>query len=89
MKKKKETAKLSVKGLAISLGAVGAIYVFALGLYGMAGKGLTMMNMMGSMYMGYGPTFLGSIIGAIYGFIDGAIAGAIIAWIYNKVVSKK
>ncbi len=87
--KKKETAKLSVKGLAISLGSVGALYVFLLGLYGMAGRGASMMNMMGSMYIGFGPTFLGSIVGAIYGFVDGAIGGAIIAWIYNKVVSKK
>lgn len=87
--KKKETAKLSVKGLAISLGAVTGVSVFLLGLFAIAGRGVEVVNAIASMYIGFKPTFLGAIVGGIYGFIDGAIGGAIIAWIYNKVVSKR
>ena len=43
----------------------------------------------GSIYLGYCVSPLGSIIGLVWGFVDGLIAGAIFAWLYNKLVGKK
>jgi len=39
---------------------------------------------MASVYLGYTPTVLGSIIGGIWGFVDAGIGGLLLAWLYNK-----
>ena len=83
-------AKLNAKALALSLGIISALYVFFHGLMVMFfGWGAELASILGSLYIGFEPTILGSIIGAVWGFVDGAIAGVIIAWIYNKIIGKK
>ncbi|MBW2977517.1 bacteriophage holin [Candidatus Woesearchaeota archaeon] len=81
--------KLDVKALAVGLGVLGALYVFLIGLGAMFGWGTQLASILASLYMGFEPTLLGSIIGAVWGFIDGAIAGAIIALVYNKIAGGK
>ena len=81
--------RLSVKGLALAFGvAWGICMLFAgwVSIFGWCGK---FVEVMGSIYLGFTPTFLGSIVGAIWGFVDGAIGGIIFGCIYNSVVSKK
>ncbi len=79
--------KLNVRKFAVALGFSWAIGTLVLGWAAMSGWGVSMVDALSSIYVGYGPTFLGAIIGAIWAFFDGAIGGAIIAWIYN--IAKK
>ena len=48
-----------------------------------------MVAVLSSVYIGYSPTFVGSITGAVWGFVDGFIGGVLIAWLYNKFVSRR
>jgi len=43
------------------------------------------LQLMASIYPGYGISFGGAFIGFIYGFIDAAIGLYILAWLYNRV----
>ena len=81
--------KLSVKGLAVGLGASWAICMLFAGWASIFGWSIKFVEVMSSVYVGLKPTFLGGIIGALWGFIDGAIGGAIIAIVYNAVTKKK
>ncbi|MBT5179564.1 MAG: hypothetical protein HN861_15150, partial [Rhodospirillaceae bacterium] len=38
-----------------------------------------------SMFVGFGPTFVGAISGAVWAFVDGFVAGMLVAWFYNKI----
>ena len=75
--------KLNVKKFAIAFGLSSAIGILLLGWMASAGWGLSMVNVVSSIYIGYGPSFFGAIVGAVWAFFDGAIGGAIVAWIYN------
>ncbi len=46
-------------------------------------------TIIGSLYIGYKVTPLGSLIGLVWAFVDGLIVGAIFAWLYNRFVPKK
>ena len=46
-------------------------------------------TIIGSLYLGYEVSALGSIIGLVWAFVDGLIVGAIFAWLYNRFVPKK
>ena len=81
--------KLSVKGLAISLGAAWALCMLFIGWVSIFGWATNIVEVMSPVYIGFKPTFLGGIIGAAWGFVDGAIGGLIIALIYNAVAKKK
>jgi len=75
--------KLRIIPLAVAFGAVWALGVLFLGWAAAFGWGTALVEMMGSLYLGYGASFLGGIVGALWAFVDGAIAGALIAVIYN------
>ncbi|WP_455276874.1 bacteriophage holin [[Eubacterium] cellulosolvens] len=77
--------KLSVKGLALSIGILWAIAILLTGISATFSTwGDKYVELIGSMYIGYSASIAGSIIGAVWGFIDGLIAGAVIAWLYNR-----
>ena len=80
------TMKCEPIPLGLGIGVILAVYAFLLGLAGLLFPpwGIDLVTTMSSLYIGYAPTFLGSIIGAIWAFVDGFIAGVVIAWIYNK-----
>lgn len=40
-------------------------------------------DLMGSIYLGFKPTFVGGIIGAIWGFVDFFVFTLLVAWVYN------
>jgi hypothetical protein len=81
--------KLSVKGLAISLGVAWAALVLSVGWTSIFGWGTGFVEVLSSLYIGYAPTWLGGIIGAAWAFVDGAVGGLIIALVYNAVVRGK
>ena len=79
-------AKLDIKAFGLALGIVWGAAMFLLGLTTMWwnwGEGLQFI--FGTLYIGYKPTFLGSIIGGVWGFIDAGIGGVVVAWLYNKL----
>jgi len=78
-------SKLSICGLGCALGVTWALGMLILGWFcwWTAGWGLQMVSVIGSVYIGFKPTFWGGIIGAIWGFVDWFIGGVIIAWVYN------
>jgi hypothetical protein len=77
--------KLSIKALALSIGILWALAIFLLGIaatyYNWGDK---CVDIIGSLYIGYSASPVGSIIGAIWGLIDGLICGVLIAWLYNR-----
>ena len=77
--------KLSVKGLALSLGLTWSLCMLAWGLLATyANWNPDIYNMMGGLYLGTKATLTGVIIGAVWAFFDGLVGGALIAWLYNK-----
>jgi hypothetical protein len=70
--------------------AFGIVYAAIFFLYGMAaalfGWGGAMAEMIGSFYVGFGPTVGGAVIGALWGLAVGFVFFALAAWIYNKLV---
>jgi len=78
--------KLNVKGLALAGGVLWSFYTLLIGLAAwLFDWGTGLVTVMASLYIGFAPTFAGSLIGALWAFIDGVIGGAIIALVYNKV----
>ncbi len=75
---------LSIKGLAIALGVSWGGGVVLLGLAGSIGWGRPLVDVLGSVYLGYRPSFTGSLIGGLWAFTDGALGGIVIAWLYNR-----
>jgi len=79
-------AKLDVKALGLTLGIVWGGSLLVMGLVAMSsGYGTGFVASVGSLYVGYKPTLVGSLAGAGLGFLDAGIGGLIIAWLYNKL----
>jgi hypothetical protein len=70
--------------------AFGIVYAVVFFLYGalaaLFGWGGAMAELVGSFYLGFGPTLSGALIGAVWGFAVGFVFFALAAWIYNKLV---
>ena len=48
--------------------------------------GVDFLELMDSLYPGYAPGGVGSVImGSLYALVDGAIGGAVLAWVYNRI----
>ena len=76
--------KLSVWGLALAMGVVGAIAMFVMGLFAeWLHWGSAAVKVAASFYIGYHESFGGAIIGALWGFVDWFIGGILIAAFYN------
>jgi len=76
--------KLCAGKLALALGLVWGVSVFLLGLSTMwFGYGAAWVRLLASVYIGFTPTFFGSIIGLIYGFVDFFVFGFVVALVYN------
>ena len=77
-------AKLSAKGMGFSLGLLWAVAMFATGMIAsITNWGHSFIAVMSSLYVGFEPTLMGSLIGAVWAFVDWFIGGWIIAWLYN------
>ena len=67
----------------LAIGIVWGLWVFLAAL--LCRGNVAMVSSMGSIYLGYGPTFMGSLIGGLWGLLHGFVAGFLIAWIYNTM----
>lgn len=83
-----EMDKMNVKALTIALGSTWGLMVLLAGWAAMLGIAVRFVEIMGSVYIGYEATLLGSLIGAAWAFLDGAIGGLVIALIYNAIAKK-
>lgn len=82
----KDSSKINIRKAALAAGILWGCGVFLLGIMGtVSGFGMSFINTLGSIYLGYSATYLGSVIGGVLGFIDGAVGIAIFAWIYNWI----
>jgi hypothetical protein len=72
--------------------AFGIVYAAVFFLYGalaaLFGWGVAMAEMVGSFYVGFGPTLAGALIGAVWGFVVGFVFFGIGAWLYNLMVGE-
>jgi len=76
--------KINIKGFALACGVFGAIAMFVMTWWLLLTDAVLMeFAWIGSIYLGYVISPMGSFIGAIWGFIDGLIAGALFAYLYN------
>lgn len=76
--------RLSPLALGLSLGVVWGLSLLVMGLiacYYSYGQPFVMA--VSTLYLGYEPTVMGSVIGGLIGFVDAFIGGVIIAWFYN------
>ncbi|MFB6130309.1 MAG: bacteriophage holin [Salinigranum sp.] len=77
--------KLDVRATAVAVGVLWASYVVQLGWIARFGWGEDLQEALSSLYVGYRPTFLGSLVGGAWGFLDGFLAGGVIALVYNAL----
>lgn len=79
---------INVKAFALTCGIFWAACLLLIALLTMkTGLGLSFVNMVSEVYLGYGPTPVGALVGIMWGFIDGLVCGAIFAWLYNKLAA--
>jgi hypothetical protein len=79
--------KLHTAKFGIAFGIVYAVVFFLYGaLAALFGWGSAMAEMIGSFYVGFGPTLGGALAGALWGFAVGFVFFAVAAWIYNRLV---
>ncbi len=85
-----QKAKLGVLAMGMGLGLTWATGVFILGLMvWFSHWGDLMMHSLASIYVGFGPSLMGSLWGALWAFADGFIAGMLIAFFYNLFIGKQ
>ena len=83
-------ATLGVVSLGLAFGITWALGVFLLGIAAALFEwGVPVVAVLSSVYIGYSPSFVGSVSGAVWSFVDGFIGGALLAWLYNKIVSRR
>jgi hypothetical protein len=73
--------------------AFGIVYAVVFFLYGLLaalfGWGAALAEIVGSFYVGFGPTLGGALIGAVWGFVVGFVFFALGAWIYNRLLGDR
>jgi len=79
-----EKAKLSVMSFGIAFGIVWSLGILILGVHAiLTGLSVELVELMGTIYIGYEATWGGTLIGTLWGFVDGFVGGLIFAWLYN------
>lgn len=81
--------KINAHALGLTLGVVWGAAALIVGLTALwFDYGSAVVELIGTVYVGYDATFGGAIIGGIWGFIDAYIGGAIVGWLYNSFSKK-
>ena len=77
--------KINIKALALSMGITWGLVVFLLTVWFLVmGYNGSLLAKLGSIYLGYSVSWLGTLIGFAYGFVDGFFGGMLIGYLYNK-----
>ncbi|MDA0361919.1 MAG: hypothetical protein O3A45_02825 [Proteobacteria bacterium] len=73
----------NAKSLGIAGGLTGGIVMLILTILGMMGVGVSVLDVLASLFTGYTISFVGCLIGMIYGFI----VGFVLSYIHTIVLS--
>jgi len=81
--------KLAVVPLGLAFGILWGLGILITGIVTTwhGAWGMDFITAMGSVYVGYTNTYLGSLVGGLWGFVDGFVGGVIFAWLYNCITS--
>ncbi|MDJ0651877.1 MAG: hypothetical protein QNJ27_02575 [Simkaniaceae bacterium] len=85
---KTEKHRLCPKCLALSFGVVWGVAVLLTGWIAMTGWGSQFVDVLSSLYTGYGASFIGGVVGGIWAFFIGAILGCGVGLIHNKIMGR-
>ncbi len=81
--------KIDAVKFGIAFGIIYALVFFLFGILGAVfGWGTEVTDLIGELYVGFGPTLLGALIGALWGFPAGFVFFALAAWIYNRLIGR-
>jgi len=76
---------MNAKNFALACGILWAVGIFILGIISTYSNwGAIMHDVFASVYIGYNPGWIGSLVGAIWAFIDAFIGGFLLIWLYNR-----
>lgn len=78
----------NVRAFAVASAVLWGSAMLLVGWIAPFGYGEAMVSLISSVYIGYGPGFIGGLIGGFWGAIDGGIAGLVFAWLYNHLVTR-
>ncbi len=79
-------AKLDIKAFGLTAGILWGVAMIIIGVADIYTSWADSFGaIMSSAYIGYSPTWVGSLIGGVWGFIDAFIGGIIFAWLYNAI----
>lgn len=79
---------ISARDLGLSLGIVLGLTMLVLALLSMfLGVGTPIVELMGSLYIGFAPSILGGLIGLFFGFIHGYITGALLVIVKDYLIN--
>ena len=82
--------QLNPKKVGLALGYTAVIYILILTICtAISNRGIAIVNLLSSLYVGYRISFWGAIVGMAWAFVDWFIGGFIFALIYNKVQEYK
>jgi len=77
--------RLKSSAFGLAAGLLWALAVAGLTLLATyAGYGVELVELMGTIYWGVEPTWMGALIALPWAFVDGFIGGFLLAWIYNR-----
>ena len=83
--------RLNITAFSLTAGLIwgGAILMVAVANLAWPGYGRAFLDLTASIYPGYHPGTIGSVIsGTLYGLLDGMIGGALFGWLYNLLTRK-
>ncbi len=85
---KTQNHRLCPKSLALSIGIVWGFAILITGWLAMTGWGYQFVDVLSSVYTGYGASFVGAIVGGIWAFFVGALLGWGIGCMHNKIMCR-
>lgn len=81
---------LGVVSFGLAVGTTSALLIFVLGIMAaFFGWGLAVAAALSTLFIGFGPTFVGSITGAVWAFVGGLVTGSLVAWFYNRFLLRR
>jgi len=85
-------ARLRAGVMAMVFGLTGGLGLFLATVWLLVRGGPSVgkhLNLLGHYFPGYSVTWAGSLLGLVYGAMAGAVVGGGVAWIYNRVASRR
>ncbi|HEX9646297.1 MAG TPA: hypothetical protein VGB88_02285 [Alphaproteobacteria bacterium] len=81
---------LEVISFGLAGGVCAALITLVLGFSAMVfGWGVAAVQVLSSLLVGFGPSFVGLAAGVVWAFFDGFVASLLLAWLYNRFVLRR